>query len=78
MGVHLSAMALLRVVGADQDGQAGLRMAVQAFPRRWSRPTLAVASTLNEPRWGVWRWCEALDVLEEELAPVMPKARALV
>lgn len=69
-----------RAHGVDdlaREPPQALLEALQSFPLRWTRPTIAVAMTLALPLGiRVWRWCEALDEVEHELAPIVVEARA--
>ena len=47
-----------------------LLAAIQTFPARWSRPTIAAVATLHERR-TVWGWCQALDAFERHFYPIL-------
>lgn len=44
--------------------------AIQAFPLRWSRMAIAVATALRGQR-TVWAWCEAMDDADRALLAII-------
>jgi hypothetical protein len=51
-----------------------LQDALHRFRDRWTEPAIAVALTLRGRR-SMWLWCEALDALDAELDPLLPRER---
>lgn len=53
------------------DPPTELLEAIQTFPNRWSRLSIAAAQGLRGDR-SVWAWCDALDDIDRALRKVLP------